>query len=294
MSRKALSNPTDEITKLVGTAPPVAEFTLRGGTRVTGRWVNDPYEGYVGAMSDHVIAATFEGLGESVARIDGKRLSAPCRSGGITLAPKEHDGHWRTSGRISVSNLYLGHDRLLSFTDQTAEGRVFELLDRVHHPDPQLFAIMAMIAREVESPQHHSPVFMEHAIDLLCLQLMRAHSTLDKADPKPIRGLPPWQVKRVVAYMRDHVAADISLQDLSDVVGMSRFHFCSAFRSATGSTPHEYLTRVRMKVACSYLVDTDLPVKSIAALCGYSTASAFSAVFHRAMGQTPRQFRRKG
>ena len=294
MSRKALSSPTEEITRLVGVAPPVAGLTLRGGTRLTGRWFNDPYDGYVGAMSDHVIAATFDGSGESVARIDGKRLAAPCRAGGITLAPKGHDGHWRTSGRISVSNIYLGHDRLLSFTEQAAEGRVFELLDRVHQPDPQLFAIMAMISREVEDPQQHSSVFMEHAIDLLCCQLIRAHSSLGKVDFKPIRGLPPWQVRRVISYMRDNVAADISLQDLADVAGMSRFHFCTAFRAATGATPHEYLTRVRMKAACAYLVDTALPIKSIATLCGYSTPSAFTAAFHRAIGQTPRQFRRNG
>lgn len=291
MSKRAFTNPTDEISRLVGVAPPVSGLSLRGGTRLTGRWINDPYEGYVGAMSDHVIAATFDGVGESTALIDGQRLSAPCRRGGITVAPRGHDGHWRTSGRIQVSNIYLGNDRLLSFSEQIAEGRAFELFDRVHQPDPQLFAIMAMLSREVEAPQQDSSVFIEYAVDLMCYQLIRQHSSLALADFRPARGLPRWQVQRVLGYMRDNLASDVTLQDLADVLGMSRFHFCTAFRAATGSTPHETLVRIRMKAACDYLRDSQVPIRSIARLCGYGSPSAFSAAFHKAMGCTPRHFR---
>ena len=265
---------------------------MRGGTRLTGSWVNEPYEGYVGPMQEHVIAAIFEGDGEAVAQIDGKRIVAPTRPGMITLAPRGHEGHWRLTGRVTVSNIYLGHERLLGCAEQLDEGRAFELVDWVNHADAKLFSIMKLICDEVDHPQHHSLVFMEHALDLLCYQLIRSNSTLGDPVLKPQRGLARWQVKRVVTYMRENIGANITLQDLADVVGMSRFHFCSAFHEATGSPPHDYLTRMRMKVACDLLKDQIMEIKYIALAVGYSTPSAFSAAFRKVLGVTPRAFRR--
>lgn len=293
MSARPLSSAPETLSRLVGTAPPVMPYALRGGTRVTGRWSNGPYEGYVAPMDEHVVAAIFEGAGHATANIDGKRIVAPSLPGSITLAPRAHDGHWRLSGQITVSNIYLGHGRLLGCADQVAEGRAFELLDRVNHADAKLFAIMKLICDEIDCPEHHSRVFIEHALDLFCHQLLRSHSTLGNPVFQPARGLARWQVKRVLDYMRENVGADISLQDLADVVGMSRFHFCGAFREATGSPPHEYLTRMRMKRACELLDDHRLQVKDVALAVGYGTPSAFSAAFHKVMGMTPRQFRRQ-
>jgi AraC family transcriptional regulator len=293
MDTRILSNASDEISKLVGVAPPVLPDTLRGGTRLTGRWLNDPYEGYVAPMGEHVVAATFEGRGEAIARIDGKRIIAPTLPGSITIAPRGHDGHWRITGRIAVSNIYLGHDRLLGCAEQLAEGHSFELLDRVNHVDEKLFAIMKLICDEIEQPEHHSQVFMEHALDLVCLQLLRSHSTLSHLLFQPERGLARWQIKRVTNYMRENIGTAITLQDLAGVIGMSRFHFCSAFRRATGLPPHEYLTRMRVKMACELLNDVRLPIKHVALAVGYGTPSAFSAAFRKVLGITPRQFRRQ-
>lgn len=292
MRKRLLTAASDELSRLVGVAPPVIPHVLRGGTRLTGRWTNQPYEGYVAPMNEHVIAATFEGDGFAHARIDGKQIAAPSTPGAITMAPRGHDGEWRITGPLVVTNVYLGHDRLLDCGDQVAEGRAFELLDRVNYSDTKLFTIMRLIADEIDNPEHHSLVFLEHALDILCLQLIRQHSTLGDPIRLMQRGLARWQVNRVTAYMRENMASDISLQDLANVVGMSRFHFCSAFHAATGTPPHEHLTRLRIKCACQLLNDHRLPIQAIALAVGYSTPSAFSATFHRIVGVTPRQYRK--
>jgi AraC-like DNA-binding protein len=107
-------------------------------------------------------------------------------------------------------------------------------------------------------------LYVEHALDLLCLQLLRAHSSLGDPSLQMQRGLARWQVKRVTDYMREHIGAEINLQDLANLVGMSRFHFCSAFRQATGSTPHACLVRMRMRKACRLLADDTLQIKDVA------------------------------
>jgi AraC family transcriptional regulator len=93
--------------------------------------------------------------------------------------------------------------------------------------------------------------------------------------------------------MRDHLGQDIGLQDLADVVRLSRFHFCGAFRMATGHTPYEWLTRLRMEMARELLAHPAMRITDIALAVGYQTPSAFAATFRRHVGVSPTEFRRK-
>lgn len=288
-----LTSASQAIKALVGVAPPVLPLRMRGGTRITGRWANPAYEGYVPPMGQHVVAATFAGTGVAHARIDGKHTTAPAHEGAITLAPMGHDGDWTITQPILVSNVYLSNEHLLGCAEQVAEGKSFELMDRVHATDRQLFAILRMISDEVDHPTYHSALFMDRLTDLLCFQLIRNHSTLGDVVRGPQRGLAAWQVRKVTAYMRANIATDLTLQDLADIVGLSRYHFCTAFRMATGSSPHEHLVRMRMKVAAELLTSSADSIASIGAAVGYKTPSAFSSVFSRVIGFTPSAFRRR-
>jgi AraC family transcriptional regulator len=92
--------------------------------------------------------------------------------------------------------------------------------------------------------------------------------------------------------MRDRFDEDISLDELAALVTLSRFHFCTAFRLATGRTPHEWLTELRMNRARELLSDPVLRITDIALAVGYETPSAFAATFRRSVGTTPSEFRR--
>jgi AraC family transcriptional regulator len=91
--------------------------------------------------------------------------------------------------------------------------------------------------------------------------------------------------------MRERLDQDIGLQELADVLNLSRFYFCSAFRMASGHTPYEWLTKLRMHEARKLLADPALSISDIALMVGYQTPSAFSAAFRRLVGTTPREVR---
>jgi AraC family transcriptional regulator len=93
--------------------------------------------------------------------------------------------------------------------------------------------------------------------------------------------------------MREHLGQDVGLQDLASALRLSRFHFCTAFRLATGHTPHEWLTRLRMERARKLLGDESLRVTDIALATGYQTPSAFAARFRRHVGVSPSEYRRR-
>lgn len=166
--------------------------------------------------------------------------------------------------------------------DQVGNGREPELIDQAHFNDPKLFALLDLINDEISSGDAISHMFIEQLLDLVCLQLLRSHcATSMPISPGPQRGLAAWQVRRVTAYMQENLAENIQLQELADVVDLSRFHFCTAFRMATGYTPHEWLTRRRIAYAKELLKDRMLRITDIALVVGYETLPRSRRFFAR-------------
>src|SRR5262245_61261398 len=279
--------------RLLGVPPPLVSIDPTGDTRITPRWSNPPFEGRLPGFKEHVLVAHLGGYARASVRSDGALHAAATVPGTVSVCPGGHDAVRHSDGPIEVVSLFLDPRRLQSCSDQHGDGREPEVVDRLGGEDPKLFALLDLLGQEVQNQEALSRLFVEHLLDLVCLQLLRAHTSLPPPKARPVSGLAQWQVKRVVGFMRDHLARDIGLQDLADVVGLSRYHFCSAFRTATGQTPFERLTALRMDLARRLLADRELCVTDIAFAVGYQTPSAFAARFRRHVGVAPSAFRRK-
>jgi AraC-like DNA-binding protein len=104
------------------------------------------------------------------------------------------------------------------------------------------------------------------------------------------RPLPAF-VTAVRAHLVEHLAEPISLADLAAVAAMSPVHFGRRYRTATGLTPMADLRRRRVAAAHDLLVATDLPLKAIAARCGFCDEYHLSKVCRRALGHPPGFYR---
>jgi AraC family transcriptional regulator len=283
----------DEIGKIIDTPPALTSEVLRGDTRLTRRWGHGAIHDHLPGMSGHVVM-TFYGAAKPIAWRSGKnRQTSHTRTGTVTLIPDGHDGQWDVTGPIEVSHVYLPEQRLQNCADVLAGGRRIELLDRAGFEEPVLASILEMLGRSAISTDPASLLFVEQAVDLLCTQLIRSHSSLAAlTEAEPRRGLADWQVKRVTSYMQDFIDREIGLDELAGLVGLSRFHFCTAFRLATGLSPHHYLTELRMTQARKLLAEPGLSIIQVALAVGYQTPSAFAASFRKAHRVTPSDFRR--
>jgi AraC family transcriptional regulator len=108
---------------------------------------------------------------------------------------------------------------------------------------------------------------------------------------RQIRALQKWRLKRVVEYVDIHLSSKIRLADLAAVAGLSRMHFASQFRAATGLRPHEFLLRRRVRRAEELLRDSTITIVEIAMTVGFQTQAHFTTVFKRFAGCTPRHWR---
>lgn len=189
----------------------MAEQVLRGDTRLTWRWGRGDVHDHLSGMSGRAIVAYYGAAQDIQCRSGGLRLTLRTRSDSITPIPEGHEGRWDIVGSIGVSHVYLTNQRLQSCADLLAHGQSVELIDRVGFEDPSASRIMQLLSMEAERNDSASGLFVEQAIDLLCVQLLRGHSSFGRLPEFVPRGrLADWQVKRVTTCMRDHLDQDIT------------------------------------------------------------------------------------
>lgn len=291
----APDDPVRAIGRVLDRAPIVLDAEFSGGTRLTKRWMHGELHDNLPAMNAHVVIAHYgNGASEAVWRTAKQRLASRLKANTITLIPSGYDGRWDLSGSIEVNQVYLPDARLQAAAEPLTDGRRVELLGRAAFDDPVAGRVMELLSRDAGEADPSARLFVEQAIDLLCTQLIRGHSSYKAiAKPGPRRGLADWQVRKVAAYMREHIDEEIGLDELAALVSLSRFHFITAFRLATGRTPHDWLVGERIERARALLEDQRLPVTEIALSVGYQTPSSFTAAFRKAVGATPSEFRRQ-
>ena len=102
------------------------------------------------------------------------------------------------------------------------------------------------------------------------------------------------RILRVLTYIHDNPAGDMSLDRLADEAAMSRFHWHRVFHAITGETCAQAVRRVRLHRAAVLLVQTDQPVERIAATCGYPNPVSFARAFGDGFGLRPAAYRKSG
>ena len=95
----------------------------------------------------------------------------------------------------------------------------------------------------------------------------------------------------VLAWMLDHLDADLKVEDLAAKALMSPRTFARRFRAATGTTPAAWLNRQRLQRARELLEATDLPVEIVAQRVGFGSGAVLRSHFAN-LGTTPQAYRR--
>jgi len=117
-------------------------------------------------------------------------------------------------------------------------------------------------------------------------------TAIPEARTRQASGLPRWQIRRAREFLAAHISSDISVDDVAAVCGLSRAYFTSAFRRATGETPHLCLIRYRIERAKTLLLGP-LTIADIALECGFADQSHLTRVFAKHTGIPPGAWRRE-
>lgn len=279
-----------EMTRVLGVKP-LHIATDSEGTIV--HWNHGALHDVVEPMADHVVM-TYMSTMQRLERRSGKSLATgTARTGVVTIIPAGSTSRWDISGNVNVVQLHLPHETLARVAAEADRGGLINLAERTGHPDPTTSRLLMSAADSLDGSDVLDNLFRQQLIDLLATRLLVAHIGGQATPQSIVGGLSPTVLRRAIERMRSDADADISLAALASDAGLSRFHFCRAFKESTGLSPHNWLRRYRLEQAMTMLRDPGISVASVAAELGYSSQTAFAAAFRRLTGDTPSDWRKR-
>jgi AraC family transcriptional regulator len=151
------------------------------------------------------------------------------------------------------------------------------------------------VLSEMMSPTAAGPMLVETSSLLLAARLAHSHleTGLIRSPIQSRHGLDDGRLRRVLAYVEEHLAEEITVGDLANVACLSVFHFSRAFAATMGVPPQRYVSGRRLESAKAMIATGHASLSEIALDRQFSSQSSFTRAFRRATGMTPAEYRRR-
>jgi AraC family transcriptional regulator len=101
-------------------------------------------------------------------------------------------------------------------------------------------------------------------------------------------------IQSILVHIQSNLDGDLNLANLSQLAGLSPWHFHRRFVANVGETPGRYVTRVRLERAAFQVLVHDSTLLRIALDCGFRNPETFSRAFKRHFAVKPSQYRAQG
>ncbi|GAB6899369.1 helix-turn-helix domain-containing protein [Kineosporia succinea] len=202
---------------------------------------------------------------------------------GVTAPGHENVLRWRASAPVVMRSQHVHLDPALVPAGAASP-------DALSLDDPYVTASVQALATALDD---EAPALYADAVAAALVAHLVHRVGARAVSPVRAGALSAGEVRLVVDFMHEHLSEDVTLEQLSALVGLSKFHFLRLFRSATGETPARFLAKVRLRQGARSLSMTPESVAAVAIRCGYRSAGQFAAAFRREYGCTPRAYRQQ-
>lgn len=244
-------------------------------------------------VRDFLIVAYRRGNVDMRRTFDGRLSREQLGPGDISLLTRAVETHWQWQENIEVLHLHLTRELVASVCEQMYDREIEQvtLRDELRADDPLIHRLALMVAAEAESDAYGSRLLVESLGCQLAVHLLRRHADVRFREYHAGGALSPAMLRQVETYVRARLSEQMSLRDLAGSVALSPYHFARRFREATGTSPHDYVLTQRIDAAQRMLRRTQVPLRDVAAACGFSDQSHLTRVFRKRLGVTPGQIR---
>ncbi len=155
--------------------------------------------------------------------------------------------------------------------------------------DPQIEHLLWALKGELEAGASYGRLYADSLGVALASQIVRRWS---QRRPEPLsRNLAKPQLERVLRYIHQRLASDLTLLEVAGIANVSPSHFSVLFKRSVGTPVHQYVMRKRVERAAELLTLTQLPLCEIALQAGFANQSHMALRMRRIMGVTPKELR---
>lgn len=225
----------------------------------------------------------------------GRHMESDCLPGEATLMPAWHETQFRglipNQIRIGIAldRLEEAADTLRRIGSATRAG----LLSDFRIRDAWLRHVAGILSLELNRPAHPVQDLLIDTLSIaLASHLLKNYGVSDFPDRDPHVNR-STAIRRALDYMESTTEGRISLAELADVAGISRFHFARIFKREVGVSPVAYLERLRIERAKELIRDAAISLADVAYAVGFSDQSHFIRRFKRHLGRTPADYARE-
>lgn len=101
------------------------------------------------------------------------------------------------------------------------------------------------------------------------------------------------KIYSITSYIHAHYSEDLSLDLLAEKFAISSCYLSHQFKDVTGFTLTDYIQMTRVRNVQSLLINTREPITEVALPCGFNSFSQFNRVFHKHIGMSPSEYRKR-
>lgn len=217
--------------------------------------------------------------------------------GVFSLLTRCEQSQWRWDRPIDVSHIYLQQAEIARVAEDVFERGIEDVRmeDAVRLEDRILPGLMNAYEYELCSGGLGGNLYLAALNEQLCVHLLRHHAKVSLREAPLAGRLANWQRRRLVQYIEENLDSRIALKDLASEARISVSSLIRKFQVEFGCAPHAYVLQQRVEHARRLLAQREaragLPLKLIAAQCGFADQSHLVRHFKRAYKQTPTEYR---
>jgi AraC-like DNA-binding protein len=155
---------------------------------------------------------------------------------------------------------------------------------------PELVGAVRQLVAELEAarPGHRAVV---RGLVLAVMGMLHRLPGIESSAPPRERSAAAEAIAPALDHLSRRYAEPVAMGELAELCAASESNLRRMFRRATGRSPRDYLTYLRVQVATALLESTSLRVLDVAGRVGYPTLSSFNRHFRRVMKCSPRAWR---
>ena len=158
--------------------------------------------------------------------------------------------------------------------------------------DDFMLQLALQLEAEMLAPSLFGPSYGETISALLSLHVQRHYAGITTANNLTSTTFNSAKKKALQDYIMANLHTELSLDEISQVVSMSKFHFARVFKNTLGIAPHQYIFLARMQLLETLLTESDAPLNLLAEKVGFSYSNNLVRAFRKFKGMTPMQYRK--